>query len=123
VGDVGAQQLTGEIDQAGVTSPPGKTGGFLVFAPDATIKELLESVTTGQYLFREYKLFVGLVGRCHPGPDTFVQQNVLRVEGLKFGVFSGADFLRHEVVGPQVQTQTDDADAAHPQTQSPAQTA
>ena len=53
----------------------------------------LESVTAGQNLFREDEVFVRLVSRCHPGTQTFIQKNVLGVEGLKFGVLSSADFL------------------------------
>ena len=34
VGDVGAQQATREVDQAGIARPPGITGGVEVFAPD-----------------------------------------------------------------------------------------
>jgi hypothetical protein len=52
-----------------------------------------KSVTTGQNLFREDEVFVWLVSRCHPGTQTFIQKNVLGVEGLKFGVLSSADFL------------------------------
>ena len=75
-----------------------------------------KGVTTGQNLFREDEVFVRLVGRCHPGTQTFIEKNVLRVEGFELGVLSGADFLRHEVVGAQVEGQADDADAAGPQT-------
>jgi hypothetical protein len=58
---------------------------------------------------------VRLVSRCHPGTQAFIQKNVLRVEGLEFGVLSSADFLRHEVVGTQVEGQANDADGAGPE--------
>jgi hypothetical protein len=54
-----------------------------------------ESVAAWQNLFREDEIFVRLVSRCHPGTQTFIQQNVLGVEGLKFGVlttYSGVRF-------------------------------
>merc|ERR1712205_91358 len=75
----------------------------------------LESVTTGQNLFREDEVFVRLVSRCHPGTQTFIQKDVLGVEGLEFGIFCSADFLGHEVIGTQVEDQADDADGAGPQ--------
>merc|ERR1711871_1206535 len=75
----------------------------------------LESVTTGQNLFREDEVFVWLVSRCHPGTQTFIQKNVLGVEGLEFRILSSADLLGHEVIGAQVQSQADDADGAGPQ--------
>ncbi len=56
-----------------------------------------------------------LVSRCHPGTQTFIQKDVLGVEGLEFGIFCSADFLRHEVIGAQVEGQADDADGAGPQ--------
>ena len=56
-----------------------------------------------------------LVGRCHPGTKTFIQKDVLGVEGLEFGIFCSADFLGHEVIGAQVEGQADDADGAGPQ--------
>merc|ERR1712216_807493 len=76
----------------------------------------LESVTTGQNLFREDEVFVRLVSRCHPGTQTFIQKDVLGVEGLEFGIFCSADLLGHEVIGTQVEGQADDADGAGPQT-------
>merc|ERR1712216_283917 len=75
----------------------------------------LESVTTGQNLFREDEVFVRLVSRGHPGTQTFIQKDVLGVEGLEFGIFCSADFLGHEVIGTQVEGQTNDADGAGPQ--------
>merc|ERR1712100_338633 len=69
----------------------------------------------GQNLFREDEVFVRLVSRCHPGTQTFIQKNVLGVEGLEFRILSSADLLRHEVVGTQVEGQADDADGAGPQ--------
>ena len=56
-----------------------------------------------------------LVSRCHPGTQTFIEKDVLGVEGLEFGIFCSADLLRHEVVGTQVEGQADDADGAGPQ--------
>merc|ERR1712216_66232 len=76
----------------------------------------LESVTTGQNLFREDEVFVRLVSRCHPGTQTFIQKDVLGVESLEFGIFCSADFLGHEVIGTQVEGQADDADGAGPKT-------
>jgi hypothetical protein len=48
----------------------------------------LQSITARQNFIWESKLLVGLVLRSHPGPDSFIQQNVLGVEGLELGVFS-----------------------------------
>ena len=56
-----------------------------------------------------------LVCGGHPGAQTFVEQDVLGVEGFEFGIFSGPDFLAHEVIGAQVECKADDADAAGPQ--------
>merc|ERR1712100_757426 len=70
----------------------------------------------GQNLFREDEVFVRLVSRCHPGTQTFIQKNVLGVEGLEFRILSSADLLRHEVIGAQVEGQADDANGAGPQT-------
>merc|ERR1712216_228314 len=75
----------------------------------------LKGVSTGQNLFREDEVFVRLVSRCHPGTQTFIQKDVLGVEGLEFGIFCSADFLGHEVIGAQVEGQADDADGAGPQ--------
>ena len=74
-----------------------------------------KGVTAGQDLFGEDEVFVRLVGRSHPGAEAFVQKNVLRVEGLKFGVFGSTEFLADEVVRTQVQCQADDANGAGPQ--------
>ena len=46
--------------------------------------------------------------------QTFIQKDVLGVEGLEFGIFCSADFLGHEVIGAQVEGQADDADGASP---------
>merc|ERR1712216_971026 len=83
--------------------------------PPVATRPALKGVSTGQNLFREDEVFVRLVSRCHPGTQTFIQQNVLGVEGLKFGVLSSADFLWHKVIGTQVEGQTDDADGASPE--------
>ncbi len=56
-----------------------------------------------------------LVSRCHPGTQTFIQKDVLGVEGLEFGIFCSADLLGHEVIGAQVEGEADDADGAGPQ--------
>jgi hypothetical protein len=58
---------------------------------------------------------VGLVCGSHPGAQPLVEQDVFGVEGFELRILSGADFLRHEVVGAQVEGQADDADAAGPQ--------
>merc|ERR1712216_454619 len=76
----------------------------------------LESVTAGKNLFREDEVFVRLVSRCHPGTQSFIEKDVLGVEGLEFGIFCSADFLRHEAVGAQVECKADDADGCGPQT-------
>merc|ERR1711881_780427 len=75
----------------------------------------LESVTTGQNLFREDEVFVRLVSRCHPGTQTFIEKDVLGVEGLEFGIFCCADLLGDEVIGAQVEGKADDADGTGPQ--------
>ena len=46
---------------------------------------------------------MGLVRDCHPGTDTLVQQDVLRVERLEFGIFRCLDLLADEVISPQVE--------------------
>ena len=51
-----------------------------------------ESVAAGQNLFREDEVFVWLGSRCHPGTQTFIQKDVLGVEGLEFGIFCCSDF-------------------------------
>ncbi len=56
-----------------------------------------------------------LVLRRQPGPDTLVQQDVLRVERLELRVLRCPNLLRNKVVCPQVQTQTNDTHRAHPQ--------
>merc|ERR1712205_129484 len=75
----------------------------------------LESVTTGQNLFREDEVFVWLVSRCHPGTQSFVQKDVFGVEGPEFGIFRCANLLGDEVIGAQVEGQADDADGTGPQ--------
>merc|ERR1712216_68603 len=75
--------------------------------PPVAIRPELKGVSTGQNLFREDEVFVRLVSRCHPGTQTFIQKDVLGVEGLKFGIFCSADFLCHEVIGTQVEGQAD----------------
>merc|ERR1712205_175403 len=61
--------------------------------PPVAIRPELKGVSTWQNLFREDEVFVRLVSRCHPGTQTFIQKNVLGVEGLEFGILSSADFL------------------------------
>merc|ERR1712159_47565 len=84
--------------------------------PPVAIRPELKGVSTGQNLFREDEVFVRLVSRCHPGTQTFIQKDVLGVEGLEFGIFCSADLLGHEVIGAQVEGQANDADGAGPQT-------
>jgi hypothetical protein len=67
--------------------------GALRLISDIKTRLRSKSVTAGQNLFREDEVFMRLVSRCHPGTQTFIQQDVLGVEGFKFGVLSGANLL------------------------------
>ncbi len=58
---------------------------------------------------------MGLVLRRHPSANTFVQQNVLRVERFKLRVFRRSQLLRDKVIRPQVQRNANDANRRHPQ--------
>jgi len=58
---------------------------------------------------------VRLVSGSHPGPQPLIEKDVFGVEGFELRILSRADFLRHKVVGPQVECQTNDADAAGPE--------
>jgi len=52
-----------------------------------------ESVAPRQYFFWEDKVFMWLVSRCHPSTESFIQENVLGVEGFELRIFCCSDLL------------------------------
>ena len=55
-----------------------------------------------------------LISRCHPGTQTFIQKDILGIEGLEFRVLCSANLLRDEVISTQVERQANDADCTGP---------
>jgi hypothetical protein len=95
--------------------PPAFVGQGVDLTRNINEISRLQSVTARQNFFGELEILMRLVLRSHPRTDPLVQQNVLGVEGFKFGVFRRAQLLRNEVVSAQVQGQADNANRRHPQ--------